>query len=119
MRRAYGCFLIVLTLVAAGCAENSGGRTAANESEQRLAGGKSAGAPLFDDLGDYHYPVTTNSPLAQRYFDQGLILTYAFNHPEAIRSFEEAAAPGPALRNGVVGRRAQLRAEHQQADGQE
>jgi hypothetical protein len=30
-------------------------------------------APLFDDLGDYHHPVTTASKEAQRYFDQGLI----------------------------------------------
>jgi tetratricopeptide (TPR) repeat protein len=53
------------------------------------------GAPLFKDLGDYHYPVTTQSPEAQRYFDQGLTLTYAFNHPEAIRSFREAARLDP------------------------
>src|SRR5262245_1026316 len=48
-------------------------------------------APLFDGLGDWHHPVTTSSKLAQRYFDQGLSLCYAFNHKEAIRSFEAAA----------------------------
>lgn len=47
-------------------------------------------APLFNDLGKHHHAITTKSPLAQKYFDQGLILTYAFNHPEAIRSFKEA-----------------------------
>jgi tetratricopeptide (TPR) repeat protein len=48
-------------------------------------------APLFNDLGGYHRKVTTKSKLAQRYFDQGLTLAYAFNHREAGRSFREAA----------------------------
>lgn len=52
-------------------------------------------APLFDDLGDYHYPISTESKLAQRYFDQGLILAYGFNHAEAARSFREAAKLDP------------------------
>lgn len=53
-------------------------------------------APLFKDLGDRSYPITTNSTEAQRYFDQGLVLSYAFNHPEAIRSFEAAARLDPS-----------------------
>ena len=47
--------------------------------------------PLFDNLGTLHHPITTHSPEAQRYFDQGLRFLYAFNQEEAIRSFEEAA----------------------------
>jgi len=47
--------------------------------------------PLFDNLGALHHPITTSSDLAQQYFDQGLRLVYAFNHDEAIRSFETAA----------------------------
>lgn len=56
-------------------------------------------APLFDGLGSYEHPITASSPLAQRYFNQGLTLVYAFNHAEAIRSFEAAAAlsPGSAM----------------------
>jgi tetratricopeptide (TPR) repeat protein len=50
-----------------------------------------AHAPLFDDLGSLHHAVSTRSSLAQRYFDQGLRLVYAFNHGEAIASFNEAA----------------------------
>ena len=42
----------------------------------------SATVPLYDDLGNLTYPVTTPRPLAQRYFDQGLRLTYAFNHAD-------------------------------------
>jgi Tetratricopeptide repeat len=52
-------------------------------------------APLFDDLGSHHHPITTDVPEAQRYFDQGLILAYGFNHAEAGRSFREAATRDP------------------------
>src|SRR5687768_10245408 len=51
--------------------------------------------PLYDNLGTHHYRITTSVPLAQRYFDQGLRLYYAFNHQESIRSFEEAARLDP------------------------
>lgn len=52
--------------------------------------------PLFDGLGDHHMEITTAEPLAQRYFDQGLRLVWAFNHAEAIRSFEQAGRIDPA-----------------------
>src|SRR5690242_14671721 len=51
--------------------------------------------PLYGDLGTHHHPVATSSERAQRYFDQGLRLVYAFNHDEAIRAFEEAARLDP------------------------
>ena len=51
--------------------------------------------PLYDNLGKHHYRITTSVPMAQRYFDQGLRLYYAFNHQESIRSFEEAARLDP------------------------
>ena len=52
--------------------------------------------PLFENLGTLHHPITTRSKEAQRYFDQGLRLVYAFNHEEAIRAFEEAARLDPS-----------------------
>jgi len=52
-------------------------------------------ATLFDGMGNHHRTVTTASPQAQRYFDQGLIWAFAFNHDEAIRSFEKAAELDP------------------------
>src|SRR4029079_4681669 len=52
-------------------------------------------APLFDNLGSLHHPITTLSDRAQQYFDQGLRLVYAFNHEEAIRSFDAAAQEDP------------------------
>lgn len=53
-----------------------------------------AGAPLFNDLGDFDRSIDA-SPLAQQYFRQGLILAYGFNHAEAHRSFKEASAQDP------------------------
>jgi hypothetical protein len=41
--------------------------------------------PLFDGLGSHHHPITVQNDEAQAYFDQGLRLTYGFNHAEAIR----------------------------------
>lgn len=52
-------------------------------------------APLFDGMGSHTRKITTSSELAQKYFDQGLVLTYAFNHAEALRSFQEAARLDP------------------------
>lgn len=52
--------------------------------------------PLLDHLGDHHYPITTSAPLAQAYFNQGLMWTYGFNHAEAARSFQEAQQQDPA-----------------------
>jgi hypothetical protein len=49
-----------------------------------------ATVPLYDDLGTLSHKVSTGSMAAQRYFDQGLRLTYAFNHDEAIASFTQA-----------------------------
>lgn len=51
--------------------------------------------PLYDDLGDYHYEISTRDPLVQQYFDQGVRLYYAFNHAEAIRAFKEAQRLDP------------------------
>jgi tetratricopeptide (TPR) repeat protein len=52
-------------------------------------------APVLDGIGSAHLAITTQSPEAQRFFDQGLRLTYAFNHQEALRSFKEAARLDP------------------------
>lgn len=53
-------------------------------------------APLFDNLGDYHYSISTPSELTQKYFDQGMTLAYGFNHAEAARSFQAGIDQDPA-----------------------
>jgi tetratricopeptide (TPR) repeat protein len=45
--------------------------------------------PIYDNLGSYHMAITVRSPVAQQYFDQGLRLTYGFNHDEAVKSYTE------------------------------
>ncbi|HEV2687396.1 MAG TPA: hypothetical protein VGV35_02545 [Bryobacteraceae bacterium] len=46
---------------------------------------------LLPGLGTWRHPIATKNPEAQKFFDQGLILVYGFNRPEALRSFRKAA----------------------------
>src|SRR4026208_1072144 len=55
----------------------------------------SAKEPFFEGLGSYSRKVTTDSPEAQRYFNQGLVFLRGFNHGAAIASFQEAARLDP------------------------
>lgn len=50
---------------------------------------------IFEGLGNYHFKVSTANAAAQKFFDQGLSLYYAFNHAEAYRSFNEASRLDP------------------------
>ena len=54
-------------------------------------------ATLMSGLGDLHHPVTTSNPEAQKFFDQGMRLIYAFNHEEAAGSFQRAAELDPKM----------------------
>ncbi len=56
---------------------------------------KRAGAPLFEGMGDYHRPISTGNSWAQKYFDQGLVIDFAFNHAESVRSFKAAQTLDP------------------------
>jgi tetratricopeptide (TPR) repeat protein len=53
------------------------------------------GAHLLEGLGDYHFPVTSKHPDVRRWFDQGLMLAYGFNHDAAERSFLKATELDP------------------------
>src|ERR1700752_1094048 len=58
---------------------------------------ESAPVVLAEGLGNINLPVTTNSPEAQKFFNQGLAYIYAFNHAEAVRSFKQATQLDPQL----------------------
>ncbi len=73
--------LVLSAILTAGCAEG------VEPVEELVA---RAGAPLFEGMGDYHRVITTSDPGAQRYFNQGMVLAFGFNHAEAIRSFRAA-----------------------------
>ena len=54
------------------------------------------GANLIEGLGDYSMPITAKNKDVQRWFDQGLAMTYGFNHDAAERSYLKAAELDPA-----------------------
>jgi tetratricopeptide (TPR) repeat protein len=77
------CAFAVILLAVSGCASGPTPR------------GSDKPAPLFNNLGDHKHSITTTSVDAQRYFNQGLTLGFAFNHAEAQRSFRYAATLDP------------------------
>lgn len=62
--------------------------------------------PLFPlaEVGGHSFPITTASPLAQRWFDQGLAWCYGFHHAEALRCFDQALAADPGCAMALWGR---------------
>ena len=52
-------------------------------------------AKLLEGMGNVHLPITTSSPEAQKFFDQGLAQMHSFWAREAERSFLQAAALDP------------------------
>ena len=51
-----------------------------------------AGAPTIDGFGAASFVPTARQPEARRLFQQGLLLSYGFEHTEAARSFRTAWA---------------------------
>ena len=64
-------------------------------AERGFAGPVHERAVLVDNIGTYGRKISTTSPLAQKFFDQGLRLVYGYYFPEAIASFEEAQLYDP------------------------
>ncbi len=84
------CFFIVVVVILMGCAQH---KTSAvpdfveSVNNQPVVDVNTA---LLDGMGNHHYPITTANPMVQRYFNQGLIMSFAFNHAEAKRAFRAA-----------------------------
>ncbi len=94
MNRMTCAAALIAAAIMAGCA-SAPGPTAEQHAGHDGAAATEGAVPLYDNLGDYHFEISTDVPAAQQYFDQGLRLAYAFNHGEAIRAFEEAARLDP------------------------
>jgi tetratricopeptide (TPR) repeat protein len=78
--------------------QKSGGHVHYKQSaEQSQASPTGALAPRLQKLGNHLFPVTTKSKQAQLFINQGINLSYAFNHAEAGRAFREAARLDPDL----------------------
>ena len=69
----------------------------AQQHAEHAASAKPKSASLMTGYGDWHHPVSTKNAQAQAFFDQGLRLIYAFNHDEAMRSFQRAGELDPKL----------------------
>jgi len=78
---------IVLSVLCVAAALAAGGHDHATEG--------AGPAVLLEGIVPHHHPITTGSPEAQRFFDQGMTLVFAFNHDEAVRSFRRAATLDP------------------------
>ena len=86
-RSARARALVFVAAFGVACSSATGGKVVPAAGEPTL--------PLYSNLGSYGRAITTKSPLAQQYFDQGLRLVYGFNHDEARRAFEQAARLDP------------------------
>ncbi|PKP97813.1 MAG: hypothetical protein CVT74_12935 [Alphaproteobacteria bacterium HGW-Alphaproteobacteria-13] len=86
-------------LAAAFCDARRGGSALARNlsiaASAAVPAGQARPIPLFPDLAASPFPVSTRSEQARRYFSQGLLLTYGFNHQGAVRSFREAQRLDP------------------------
>jgi len=76
----------------AGSAVHASGSAGAR---QTTAAASQPVAPRLQNLGKHAFPVTTRSTEAQLFINQGLNLSYGFNHAEAGRAFAEAARLDP------------------------
>jgi tetratricopeptide (TPR) repeat protein len=105
MRLQVGSVAVLSAWLVLGCGSKApevegpgGGGAEGGEAGAGEGGGKAGKpiAPLLEGLGSFQRTVSTKDPMAQKYFSQGLMLSYAFNHREAERSFREAARRDPS-----------------------
>jgi len=96
-----GLVAMVFLLVAVGSAESPPTMQPSPEIKEHVmaAGGLQVAAGehavLVDNIGTYGRKISTQSAIAQKFFDQGLRLTFGYYFPEAIASFEEAQQYDP------------------------
>src|ERR1051325_8565767 len=75
----------------------AGGHVHYKEPAQPSISPTGAVAPRLQKLGAHTFPVSTKNAQAQLFMNQGLNLSYAFNHAEAGRAYREAERLDPAL----------------------
>ena len=94
-RIAFVSLLSIMLSLTACSREEAPAETAADATETKSDLATRAGAPLFDGMGSHRHPITTSNPDAQKYFDQGVVIDFAFNHAESARSFRAAQTLDP------------------------
>ena len=91
-------WIVLAALIACGCSRPANDAPVANASAAAPHDTHTTGAErtaLLGNLGSFHRPITASAD-AQKFFDEGLTLLYGFNHEEAFRSFQRAAAIDPS-----------------------
>jgi tetratricopeptide (TPR) repeat protein len=71
--------------------KSTGSHVHYKEPKQQTVSPTGALAPRLQKLGNHVFPVSTRNRQAQLFMNQGLNLSYAFNHAEAGRAYREAA----------------------------
>ena len=84
-------FLLLLCLL--GCATTQQPSTTTTALSTPRINKKTA--PILTGVGTIPFPITTASPEAQRYVDQGVALLHGFWYYEALRSFRQASTLDP------------------------
>jgi tetratricopeptide (TPR) repeat protein/predicted small lipoprotein YifL len=86
----------LLILVLSASLTSCGVSAPESQPPANVATPSAAPADPMAGLGDHRHPIATKHPEAQRYFDRGFALVFAFNHEEAVRSFQRAAELDPS-----------------------
>ena len=98
MNRTRPLALSVLVALSTGaCSDIRDAAPTAAQAEPAVSSPAEAalGATLLQGLGDHDFPITSNDPEVLRWFNQGLMLTYGFNHDAAERAFLKATQLDP------------------------
>jgi tetratricopeptide (TPR) repeat protein len=96
MHRTIACLIIAGAIVWIAVATAKDPAKPASPVKATVVETPATGPALYPGFTGYQRKVTTDSREAQQWFDQGIQLLYGFNHDEAIRSFEQAAAIDPS-----------------------
>ena len=82
------CIAIFFSIFLFGCTKS--------ENNNGTVSKPSRHAILVEGTGTYSRKITTDSVLAQKFFDQGLRYAWAFHFPESIASYQQAAVHDPS-----------------------
>src|SRR5206468_675449 len=96
-RRVLTLLCVILALCAATLVLSGPAFAQEHSDHAAMAAKAKPTAALMTGYGNWHHPVSTKNAQAQAFFDQGLRQIYAFNHAEAMRSFQRASELDPKL----------------------
>jgi len=82
------CIIVFISIFLFGCTKS--------ENNNEMASKPIRHAILVEGTGTYSRKITTDSGLAQKFFDQGLRYAWAFHFPESIASYQQAAVHDPS-----------------------